>query len=159
NISSDIVDVDNSDFVNMKTTQNLDSKFLIKEGDILFAMTGAKIGKMGIVPKSNDNLWLNQRVALIKEKFHGSKYLAYMHLKSDYIEKTATGSAQPNISATGIEECELPNMSDELTIKYSKQSSVFYEKIIFNLKQIRTLTQLRDTLLPKLMSGEVRVEN
>lgn len=162
NISSDIVDVDNSDFVNMKTTQNLDSKFLIEEGDILFAMTGAKIGKMGIVPKSNDNLWLNQRVALFKEKFHGSKYLAYMHLKTDfgldYIESTATGSAQPNISATGIEQCEFPKLSENLIIEYSKQLAVFYEKIVFNLGEIQTLTQLRDTLLPKLMSGEVRLK-
>lgn len=35
----------------------------------------------------------------------------------------------------------------------------FYEKLIFNLGQIRTLETLRDTLLPKLMSGEVRVKS
>jgi type I restriction enzyme S subunit len=35
----------------------------------------------------------------------------------------------------------------------------YFEKVKTNLNQINTLTQLRDTLLPKLMSGEVRVEN
>jgi type I restriction enzyme S subunit len=39
------------------------------------------------------------------------------------------------------------------------QIQPLFEKIIFNQGQIRTLTQLRDTLLPKLMSGEVRVRN
>ena len=33
----------------------------------------------------------------------------------------------------------------------------FFDKMLVNHNQIRTLTQLRDTLLPKLMSGEVRV--
>ena len=34
----------------------------------------------------------------------------------------------------------------------------YFDKILINQQQIQTLTQLRDTLLPKLMSGEVRVK-
>lgn len=43
-------------------------------------------------------------------------------------------------------------------IKFDKSVKHFFEKINKNKFQIRTLTQLRDTLLPKLMSGEVRVK-
>src|SRR5690606_37945012 len=43
-------------------------------------------------------------------------------------------------------------------INYDKLVRPIYSKINDNLKQIQTLTQLRDTLLPKLMSGEVRVK-
>lgn len=112
NISGGIVDIETTDFVSYETVENLDEKFSISTGDILFAMTGAKIGKMGIIPKTDYKLWLNQRVGLFKEKYYGSRFLAYLHLKSDYgkdyIENTATGSAQPNISGTGIENCEFP---------------------------------------------------
>lgn len=159
NISGGIVDIEKSDFVSDETIGSIDKKFVIKTGDILFAMTGAKIGKMGIIPKTESSLWLNQRVGLFKEKYKGSRFLAYLHLKSeygvDYIENTATGSAQPNISGTGIENCEFPSISKEQIIDYSEQLSSFYDKIIFNLGQIKTLEKLRDTLLPKLMNGEI----
>ncbi len=159
NISGGIVNIEKTDFVSDETITSIDEKFVIKTGDILFAMTGAKIGKMGIIPKTESSLWLNQRVGLFKEKYKGSRFLAYLHLKSeygvDYIENTATGSAQPNISGTGIENCEFPSISKEQIIDYSEQLSSFYDKIIFNLGQIQTLEKLRDTLLPKLMNGEI----
>jgi type I restriction enzyme S subunit len=162
NISGGIVDIETSDFVNEETVSSIDEKFKIKTGDVLFAMTGAKIGKMGIIPKTNSELWLNQRVGLFKEKYYGSRFLAYLHLKSDYgkdyIDNAATGSAQPNISGSGIENCDFPDISEEQIINYSSQLVPLYEKLIFNLGQIQKLESLRDTLLPKLMSGEVRLE-
>jgi len=161
NISGGIIDIKNTDFIDDGVAKSVQNRFKILTGDILIAMTGAEIGKLGIIPKTDENLWLNQRVGLLREKFHGSKYLAYLQLKSDfgqdYIENTATGSAQPNISGTGIENCGFPRLPEEKIKEYSLQIGELYEKVIFNLGQIRTLTALRDTLLPKLMSGEVRI--
>jgi type I restriction enzyme S subunit len=163
NISGNIVDINSTDFVSNDIVSKIDKRFKINSGDILIAMTGAEIGKMGIVPQANESLWLNQRVGLLKEKFIGSRFLAYLHLKSDYgadyIENTATGSAQPNISATGIESCEFPKLSNKQLESYSKQLNLLFNKIIYNLGQIHTLEKLRDTLLPKLMSGEIRIKN
>ena len=163
NISGGIVDIQATDFVSHETVESLDEKFSIHTGDILFAMTGAKIGKMGIIPKTDYNLWLNQRVGLFKEKYYGSRFLAYLHLKSDYgkdyIDNTATGSAQPNISGVGIENCEFPAITEQEIIDYSKQLAPLYEKLIFNLGQTKKLEALRDTLLPKLMSGEIKLEH
>jgi len=161
NISGGIIDIEKTDFIDEGVAKSVQNRFKILTGDILIAMTGAEIGKLGIIPKTDKNLWLNQRVGLLKEKFSGSKYLAYLQLKSvfgqDYIENTATGSAQPNISGTGIENCGFPRLPEEKIKEYSLQIGELYEKVIFNLGQIRTLTALRDTLLPKLMSGEVRI--
>ncbi|MEA1970820.1 MAG: restriction endonuclease subunit S, partial [Thermodesulfobacteriota bacterium] len=42
--------------------------------------------------------------------------------------------------------------------KFNQFTSTFIDKLRKNTKQICTLEKLRDTLLPKLMSGEVRVE-
>lgn len=162
NISGGIIDIEKTDFVENEIAESLQERFKIITGDILIAMTGAEIGKLGLIPKTNKNLWLNQRVGLLKEKYKGSKYLAYLQLKSefgqDYIENTATGSAQPNISGTGIENCGFPKLSDEDIKNYSFQIGEFYEKVIFNLGQIRTLEKMRDTILPKLMSGELTVQ-
>lgn len=162
NISGEIVDIYNSDFIDDTIANKTAPRFCIETGDILFAMTGAEIGKMGIVPKTERKLWLNQRVGLFKEKYEGSRFLAYLLLKSeygqDYIDNTATGSAQPNISSFGIENCDFPSISEQQIIDYSMQLLSLFNKAIFNLGQIRTLEKLRDTLLPKLMSGEVRVE-
>lgn len=163
NIDGGIVNIKETDFVSSEVAESIDEKFCIKTGDILFAMTGAKIGKLGIIPKTDYRLWLNQRVGLLKEKYDGSRFLAYLQLKSeygkDYIENTATGSAQPNISGTGIENCEFPEISKEQIIEYSATIKPLFEKLISNLGQIRILENLRDTLLPKLMSGEVIISD
>ena len=161
NISDSIVNIDTTDYVDNNAIIGLSSKFKISSGDILIAMTGAEIGKLGIIPKNNKSLWLNQRVGLLVEKFKGSKYLAYLQLKSDfgqdYIENTATGSAQPNISGIGIEKCGFPIFKQEDLIQISLQIGELYDKIIFNLGQIYLLKDTRDFLLPKLMSNEISI--
>lgn len=161
NISGGIIDIENTDFVSENVVSSIQSKFRIITGDVLIAMTGAEIGKLGIIPYTTKRLWLNQRVGLLKERYEGSEYLAYLQLKSeygqDYIENTATGSAQPNISGVGIENCGFPLLSEDEIKYYSFIVNEYYNKIIFNLGQIRILTLLRDTLLPKLMGGEVQI--
>ena len=159
NISGSIVDIDATDYVDNAVVMNISAKFKINSGDVLIAMTGAEIGKLGIIPKNDNNIWLNQRVGLLSEKFKGSKYLAYLQLKSDYgqdyIENTATGSAQPNISGSGIEKCGFPILRQENIIRISNQVGELYDKLVFNLGQINLLKDTRDFLLPKLMSNEI----
>ncbi|MCX7769435.1 MAG: restriction endonuclease subunit S, partial [Flavobacteriales bacterium] len=67
------------------------------------------------------------------------------------------GSAQPHIYPSHIMELDMLKYPDELIDKYENEVTPLFQKIKSNTLQIRTLTQLRDTLLPKLMSGEVRV--
>lgn len=161
NISNGIVDIGSTDFLEEHVASVTQQQFRVMSGDVLIAMTGAEIGKLGIVPITDKRLLLNQRVGLLKEKHRGSKYLAYIHLRSEYgqdfIENTATGSAQPNISGAGIEGCGFPRVPVNKIEHYSFIVAEIYEKVIFNLGQIRMLENLRDNLLPKLMSGEVRV--
>jgi len=49
NISMRIIDISKSDFVDESVVKNLDKRFKIKSGDFLIAMTGAEIGKIGVV--------------------------------------------------------------------------------------------------------------
>jgi len=162
NISGNIIDIGQTDFVADEIGLATAQRFHVKSGQVLIAMTGAEIGKLGLIPKTTKQLLLNQRVGLLVPRFKGAEYLAYLHLKSefgqDYIENSATGSAQPNISGSLIEACPFPSIDNELLRQCGMQVQIYYEKVKENLGQIQTLENLRDTLLPKLMSGEVRVQ-
>ena len=162
NISGNIIDIEQTDFVCDEVGLSTAQRFYVLSGQVLVAMTGAEIGKLGLVPKTSKKLLLNQRVGLLEPKFIGAQYLAYLHLKSefgqDYIENSATGSAQPNISGSLIEACPFPKVEDSILQQYGKQVQIYFVKVKENLGQIQTHEQLRDTLLPKIMSGEVRIQ-
>lgn len=161
NISMGSIDITNHDCVDENVVKNLDIKFKIKTGDFLIAMTGAEIGKIGIIEKTEREIWLNQRVGKLEAKVPYGDLIGYLALKSregqEHITNACAGSAQENISSAGIEEMNFVNYNKNKTEALGKEIQPLFEKIIFNQGQIKTLIQLRDTLLPKLMSGEVRV--
>ncbi len=159
NISNRQVDTLNTQFVSKSVSEKIDLKFRIESGNILIAMTGAEVGKIGLVPKNDKNLWLNQRVGNFREKIEFAKWFIFLILVQDEYQSllfsSASGSAQPNISATQIEGIELTIPSKEKIKEFGKLVNPFFEKILENSNQIRTLTQLRDSLLPKLMNGQM----
>jgi len=73
-------------------------------------------------------------------------------------EKASLKSARRLQSASRpIESLEFQLPTEEKLKAFSEYADSVWKKIEHNHKQIRTLEKLRDTLLPKLMSGEVRV--
>lgn len=86
-------------------------------------------------------------------------YFSYVFLKVNQRQLTdkQEGSAQPHIYPSHIMELEILKYPEKLIENFEKEVSPMFQKIKSNTNQIRTLTQLRDTLLPKLMSGEVRI--
>jgi type I restriction enzyme S subunit len=163
NISFEQVDIYNTQFVDDRVVAELSEKFLAKPKSFLIAMTGAEIGKIGIIGKTNKKLYTNQRVGMLVDILENSSLLGYLYLKSaegqDHIINTCTGSAQENISSVGIESMIVPKSTPEEVVIFCNSVNPLFEKIISNLEQIQQLETLRDTLLPKLMSGVVRVEN
>jgi type I restriction enzyme S subunit len=163
NISFEQVDIYNTQFVDDRVVAGLSEKFLANPKSFLIAMTGAEIGKIGIIGKTNKKLYINQRVGMLVDILENSSLLGYLYLKSaegqDHIINTCTGSAQENISSVGIESMIVPKSTPKEVVSFSNSVNPLFEKIISNLEQIQQLETLRDTLLPKLMSGVVRVEN
>jgi type I restriction enzyme, S subunit len=77
----------------------------------------------------------------------------------DYVEGAKGGSAQPGISAGTLSEFKLLIPPRNIRKAFYKNVSEFDLKKESNLFENQTLTTLRDTLLPKLISGEVRVKD
>ncbi len=99
-------------------------KYIVKENDILIAMSGATTGKVGFVEELNEIALLNQRVGNFKikdEAILNKKYLYYFII-SDYYQKEvkriAGGCAQPNISAKKLESIPIlvPPMEKQIKI-------------------------------------------
>ena len=163
NINDDNIDIKNCSFVN-KDKIPFAKEFVVKGGDLLIAMTGATIGKFAVVPKTNETLLVNQRVGkffLGEEPINNLPFL-YCTLKekditTEIINK-GQGSAQANISGNDImtTDCYFPNR--DIIQSFNKICKPLFENIIMNNYENEQLANLRDTLLPKLMNGEIDVD-
>lgn len=155
------VNISDTQYISEETAKDTNDRYLIKPNSILIAMTGAKVGKIGIVPNTNTTLYLNQRVGMLKPKINGGIEYSYIALMTDYyqnvIKNKAGGSGQANISATAIGSIKVIIPSKKVLDKYADIIKPILNKISSNLNQNQTLKGLRDSLLPKLMSGEIRI--
>ena len=130
---------------------------LIPSGSILMAMYGATIGKLGIATKE---LSCNQAccVFLLSED-NVLRFYLYSWLLDNrtLLISMGKGAAQPNLSQDMIKKLEIVIPSLHLLSIFDSKVKSIYKKIYYLSSQIRLLTEARDRLLPKLMSGEIAV--
>jgi type I restriction enzyme S subunit len=77
---------------------------------------------------------------------------------TEIVKNEALGSAQPNISSQGIESIKLILPSTNLINEFSSMFIEKFELFYKSLGENQELVVLRDTLLPKLISGEIEVK-
>ena len=138
------------------------AKFKLNHGDCLIAMTGATVGKVGIIDTSEEEFLLNQRVGRFQPIEHYVEYIKTLTKTDkffDAIQSEAQGSAQPNISASGIEDIKIIKPSNTVSEAFEKILKPIYSKMLSHQSETRSLQKTRDTLLPKLLSGELDVSN
>ena len=128
---------------------------ILEDGDILLSLTG-NVGRVCIV--TGKNYLLNQRVAKLKSTSKAYTYCLFRS-RDMFIEvnNLANGAAQQNVSPIKIGEMNILIPKDKLLNEFEKTSSNYILGIIAFQTQIRILTEARDRLLPKLMSGEIKV--
>lgn len=131
-------------------------EYIVRNGDVIFAWSASLMVKIWDGP----DCALNQHLFKVTSSQHPKwfYYLWCKHHLNAFIAKAAShATTMGHIKRGDLDEAEVlvPNKSD--LISMTNQFNPLIDKIISNHKQIRTLTTLRDTLLPKLMSGEVRV--
>lgn len=159
NINDLKVDINNTQYIEVDISKKIDKKYHLKSNDIIIAMTGAEVGKIGILPQTENILYLNQRVGKFVENKLGGKYYTLCMLSStdgqSLLKNKSMGSAQPNISSSAIEEFRIVLPKEDILDQFYKITNPMYEKISRNNGNNITLNILRDTILPKLMSGEI----
>lgn len=148
------------DFVYVnENAYNFLHKSKLSAGDVIISNVGAYSGTVFRCPNLNLPMTLGPNSIVIKSNFN---YFFYTFFKSPYgkylLDGIISGSAQPKFNKTAFRNISLNYPSIEYLEKFEKVVSPHFEKIDYNQTQIKTLENLRDTLLPKLISGDVRVE-
>ncbi len=126
------------------------------------AMTGATIGKVGIMPETSTPYYLNQRVGMFENpSSDGVEYFLFPFLTTDYaqtqIKNRASGAAQPNISNKQVESIEIVIPSQTIMQLYIDILDGNFKLRQNLLEQNEKLKYSRDLLLPRLMNGEIPV--
>lgn len=143
------VSLDACDRVAPEKTAGLD-RFLLKNRDIVMAMTGATTGKVGRL-RSDTPAYLNQRVAKLSAKA-GNEFNDYLYALvsqpgfDQKVLQNAAGSAQPNVSAHGIGRIELPDLSRPEQLRVGRIVAELDDKIELNRKMSATLEAMARAL-------------
>jgi type I restriction enzyme S subunit len=158
-INNNTIDTYSLDFVSNDKVEKA-KNYRVQEGDIVIAMTGATIGKIGLVPDLNDTILVNQRVGMFdlgKKPIERSAFL-YFNLLNDFVQneiKNVGGdSAQANISNSQIQEIEMLYPTSDLIQNFNKAGKPIIETILRKIKENQNLTELKMLLLSKLATIE-----
>ncbi|KFD42434.1 hypothetical protein DK28_0205265 [Peptococcaceae bacterium SCADC1_2_3] len=119
------------------------------------------IATVGLVSMNAIESQTNQQINSIIPKKEYHRYFLYFFMKSyyDLLHSMACGgTATLNLNTGSFSKIPVPYPGNKILLAFQAQVQPFFDKIFTSQKQIRTLEKLRNTLLPKLMSGEVRVE-
>jgi len=122
---------------------------------IIIGRVGAYCGSLHF---ENKEIWVSDNALLVKAKIERTTYFLLYLLRTLDLNSMAEGSSHPLLTQTLLKSILITIPPIEKIENFDFQLEQITKKIESNQIQILTLTALRDTLLPKLMSGEVRVE-
>jgi type I restriction enzyme S subunit len=162
NINNNTVDIDNSDFVD-NDVAGLAKKYELFPGDVIIAMTGATVGKVGLIPKIGKRIYLNQRVGLFRPLTEENDNIALVFsffLTDDSQQQVlnfAQGAAQPNISGSEIGNIKLNIADSKVLSLFNKMIEPSFQLVQSLYGQNQKLKAARDILLPRLMNRTIEV--
>jgi type I restriction enzyme, S subunit len=135
-------------------------KLAFRRGDFLFGKLRPYFHKVGIAPI--DGICSTDIVVLKAKKAIGSAFVIScisMDEFVDYTDRSSAGTKMPRTSWALMARYELTLPPDELMKAFEDVISPLFEQVVDNIHESRTLAALRDLLLPKLMSGAIRLKD
>jgi len=144
-------------------------KYVLKKGDILMCMTDMKdktslLGHTALMFEDNHFI-VNQRVGLIRAKNNINIDYPWIYILTNSINfiadlrNRANSGVQINLSTNEIKNSRVIIPDKRINKLFDDLTKPMFEKIMNNTFQVKALTKTRDTLLPKLMSGQMRVKD
>ncbi|RSK40411.1 restriction endonuclease subunit S [Mangrovimonas spongiae] len=142
-------------------------KYILKNGDLLMSMTDMKdaislLGHTALMIYDNEYI-VNQRVGLIRANNDINIDYPFLYLLTNdkhfiaNLRGRANSGVQVNLSTQAIKESLFKIPDKETNKKFDDLVKPLFEKRKHNYIAIQSLKKTRDTLLPKLMSGQIRV--
>jgi len=113
-----------------------------------------RVGTHGVIQRVNYPCFPSDNTFVIKSRYYG---FVYQLLKRIDYDSLNTGSTQPLITQKSLKTVNVVLPDEQTLSNFENTSKIIFDEIYNNQKEIATLTKLRDTLLPKLMSGEIDV--
>ena len=127
------------------------------KGTILVALYASPtVGRLGILERPATS---NQACSALMPKAEFGTVFSYytMLFTRHQLRHIASGSAQQNINQSIVKAHNVVIPQSQVVAQFNQTVMPIYDKIVANMHQTVTLSEMRDTLLPKLVSGEVRV--
>lgn len=138
------------------------SKSTLYGGEIIISNVG-DVGSVFLCPKLNKPMTLGNNIIMLRPEQNSLKYYLYIWFKWLYgqalIQGIKGGSAQPKFNKTDFKNLPIYLPDDNLLEKFHKIVEPMFELIDKNNSENQYLAAMRDTLLPKLMSGELDVSD
>ncbi len=152
-ISDDLVYIDEAKFIDLQRSATY-------PGDILLAKTGATIGKLSIVPSYISKAIVASSVMKITPK--NNRYYLYNIIKKlseqNYWARVSAGSTRSTINLDDVKKITIINPPDTILAEYELFMEKAYSMITAMEIQNINLQKIRDSLLPKLLSGKIRAK-
>ena len=138
------------------------SKSVLEGGEIIISNVG-DVGSVFLCPKLEKPMTLGNNIILLRPKKDYLTFYLYMLFKGGIgqhlIDGVTGGSAQRKFNKTDFKSIKLMMPPVNILIKFDRIVKPIFSKIEENRDEISRLTSLRDTLLPKLMSGELKIND
>jgi len=153
---------DKKKYVDQKSYEFL-KKSKLKGGELIISNVG-DVGSVFICPHLNMPMTLGSNVIMLYETdSHYYNYFLYFFFTSVYgqymIGGITGGSAQPKFNKTDFRNMEIKFPAFDELDKFNAEIDPIYKKYELNIKENEKLSELRDTLLPKLINGEIDLDN
>lgn len=139
-----------------RTISGVGAKSIIPENSISVSC----IATVGLVSISTKKSQTNQQINSIVLKNDYDLYYLFEFLseQESFMKNIAGGSTTYNINKTTFENIEVPYLPQNIIQEFHNTVCKLFDKIKLNQLENKNLEQLRDTLLPKLMNGEIDLD-
>ncbi len=138
-------------------------KYLLSKNDIVFARTGATVGKSFLIPGNVTNsVYASYLIRVRLQEGIDPKYISYFFQSGDYwsqIRKSQAGIGQPNVNGTKLKKLEVPLAPPEQQKRIVAKIEELFSHIdagISALKEVKQLLkQYRQSVLKAAITGEL----
>lgn len=134
--------------------------------DYLFDGIYTLLGEDGSVVKEDGlpyvqyvwgKIWVNNHAHVLTGKNNFSTGMLYTWLSITHIKSLVTGAVQAKLSQGNMQKLYIPVAPESVLAAFDNITTEIYAQMRNNEEESRRLAQLRDTLLPKLMNGEIKI--